>query len=680
MGVTRTAPEENLPAAPAARQRRPEVQGLRALAVVMVVLYHVWLGRVSGGVDVFLLISAFLLTFSFVGKVESGRPLQLLRYWLGLFRRLLPAAVVVLVAVLAATAVLAPPSRWPGIFDQTWASLLYVQNWELAANAVDYYAQDDSNASPLQHFWSLSIQGQVFLLWPLLFAVSALAARAARRRYRTVLIAVFSAVFALSLAFSIWQTTHHQAAAYFDTRSRLWEFALGSLIALLLPYARFGIRTRVVLGWVGLAAMLSCGLLLQVQQQFPGWIALWPTLAAACILAAGRTGSRFGVDRLLSAAPLVRLGDNSYALYLWHWPILVFWLLTARKPEAGLLDGALVIAASLVLASATTRFVEVPVRSWSWPTPRRRRTGLVVASALAVVAVPLSGWELQVQAQENAARMQTADDNPGARALAPGFEHRGAEDAVVLPLASALGDEWAEYDGHCEGALAPADHRIEFCSQAGNAESPERTILILGDSHAQVWLTAVGALATERNWNAVLVHKPACRFGAESPAMSPECNAHNAAALDYALDLAPDAVLTVGSKTDWSSPAETVPDGYAAGVQPFLDRGIEVVALRDTPRFEFDMAKCIELNSEDPDACALPRSELLAPVSPLEQVARDNPGIGVLDLTDQVCTATSCPGLIGNVLVYKDRDHLTRTYVKTIQPVFNERFLALTGW
>ncbi len=665
---------------PAAGQRRPEVQGLRALAVVMVVLYHVWLGRVSGGVDVFLLISSFLLTLSFVGKVESGRPLQLLKYWLGLFRRLVPAAAVVLTAVLGATALLAPPSRWPAIFDQTWASLLYVQNWELASSAVDYYARDDSNASPLQHFWSLSIQGQVFLLWPLLFAAAAVAARAAGLRYRAVLIGVFGAVFALSLAFSIWQTGANQSAAYFDTRSRLWEFALGSLLALLLPYARFGSRARVVLGWFGLAAMLSCGLLLQVQQQFPGWIALWPTLAAACLIAAGRTGNRYGVDRLLSAAPLVRLGDNSYALYLWHWPVLVFWLMTARRPEAGLLDGALVIAASLLLAFATTRCIEVPLRSWTWPSLRRRRTGVLVAAALAVVAVPLSGWELKVQAQEQAAQAQTTADNPGALALTPGFTYSGSEDAVPLPLASSLGSEWADYDRRCEGALAPADPLIESCLQTGNAEAPERTVLVLGDSHAQMWMTAVGAMATERNWNAVLVHKPSCRFGAESPSQSPECNAYNAAVLDYALELAPDAVLTLGSKTDWSSPKETVPDGFAAGMRPFLERGIEVVALRDTPRFLFDMAECIELNPADPDACALPRSELFAPVSPLLRLHKDHPGIGVMDLTDQLCTATDCPGLTGKVLVYMDRDHLTKTYVKTLQGAFTERFLAVTGW
>ena len=150
---------------------RPEVQGLRALAVLMVVTYHVWLGRVSGGVDIFLLISAFLMTLASSRKVESGSPLRL-RAATGCtcFKRLLPAAVVVILGVLAGTWAILPQSRWPDVLDQAWASLLYRQNWLLADTAVDYYAQDHSGASPLQHFWSLSIQGQVFILWPLVFA------------------------------------------------------------------------------------------------------------------------------------------------------------------------------------------------------------------------------------------------------------------------------------------------------------------------------------------------------------------------------------------------------------------------------------------------------------------------------------------------------------------------------
>ena len=325
---------------------RPEVQGLRALAVLMVVAYHVWLGRVSGGVDIFLLISAFLLTLSFVRKAESGQSFRLLAHWLHLFKRLLPAAVVVILGVLAGTWLILPQGRWPQVLDQAWASLFYHQNWLLADLSVDYYAQDHAGASPLQHFWSLSIQGQVFILWPLIFAGAAALLDSLSRipglekvTYRSLLAVVFGAVFVLSLAYSIDQTATNQAYAYFDTRARLWEFALGSLLALGLPYLKPGRVLRVLLGWAGLAGMVSCGLLLTVDRSFPGYVALWPTLSAAAIIAAGQSGSRFGVDRLLSSRPAVALGDNSYALYLWHWPVLVLALAATGVEEPNLKQG-----------------------------------------------------------------------------------------------------------------------------------------------------------------------------------------------------------------------------------------------------------------------------------------------------------------------------------------------------
>ncbi|MHA7209032.1 acyltransferase family protein [Arthrobacter sp. MDT1-65] len=664
----------------AGRRFRPEVQGLRALAVGMVVVYHVWLGRVSGGVDVFLLVSAFLLTLTFTRRLETAQPLALATYWLGLLRRLLPAAAVVLVAVLAATAAFLPGSRWRSVFDQTWASLTYRQNWELAGNAVDYYALDSSAASPLQHFWSLSIQGQVFVLWPLLFALAGVVVSLTRLCVRPVLLVLFGTVFVASLAFSVWQTGADQAAAYFDTRARLWEFALGSLVALLLPYLVLPVRVRVVLGWAGVGMMLACGVLLQVQQQFPGSVALWPTLAAAAVLVAGRTGSPAGVDRWLSSAPLLRLGDASYALYLWHWPVLVVWLVVADKPSAGLPDGAAVIAASLALAVLTVRLVEEPVRSWRWPSAERRRTGLVAAVALSLVVLPLSGWEYRVQAQEAAVERQTRADNPGAAALDPGFQFRGADDALVKPLASSLGQEWAAVDGPCPAALMPADPSLSSCVRTGDEATAKRTVLVLGDSHSQMWMTALGSVATANGWLAVSVHRPDCRFVDAPGTVDPECQAFNEAVTDYALALSPDAVLTVGSRTARSSPAEEVPAGFEAGIAPLLDAGIPVVGLRDTPRFEEDMAECTARNAADPSVCDVPVEEVLAPASPLAAVAARVPGLTHLDLTDLVCAEATCSGIIGNVRVFMDHDHLSKSYVETTVPVFSERLTAVLGW
>ena len=197
--------------------------------------------------------------------------------------------------------------------------------------------------------------------------------------------------------------------------------------------------------------MLSCGIILQVQQQFPGYLALWPTLAAAMVIAAGDTGSRAGADRLLKAKPLVKLGDNSYALYLWHWPVLVFWLIASKQENAGLVDGAVVIAVSLLLAVLTTKLVEGPLRSWSWPQVSPWRSAVVLAASVRPrcgTAGRLAGQ--RVDAQAEAVRLQSIADNPGALSLDPDFEMASATQALVKPAPSEMDQEWAKLDEACE--------------------------------------------------------------------------------------------------------------------------------------------------------------------------------------------------------------------------------------
>ncbi|MEE2521234.1 acyltransferase family protein [Pseudarthrobacter sp. J75] len=664
---------------------RPEVQGLRALAVLMVMTYHVWLGRVSGGVDIFLLISAFLLTLSFVRKVESGRPIDLVTHWLHLFKRLLPAAVVVILGVLAGTWLILPEGRWRGILDQAWASLLYSQNWLLADTAVDYYAQEHAGASPLQHFWSLSIQGQVFILWPLIFAGSALLLPLLKRQvagisYRGLLAVVFGAVFAFSLAYSVEQTGSNQAYAYFDTRTRLWEFALGSLLALALPYLKPGKALRLVLGWAGLVAMVSCGLVLVVDRSFPGYIALWPTLAAAAIIVAGQSGSRFGVDRFLSSKPLVALGDNSYALYLWHWPVLVLALAATGVEFPNLVQGLAIVGAATVLAVLTTRFVEKPLRDWHWPKLKAWRTAVIIAACGALLAGPAAIWQTTLTADEAATAAQPAELTPGAAQLSPEKAGTPVPPAKVIPAPAALAEDWAGIHQPCVDANATEDPILEGCRQQLPDGPVTKRIVVLGDSHAQQYLAALAPIAAQRGWELVTLLMPACRFGAESPERNDECNAYNNASAAYVLEHQPDAVFTVASLTHEEAPYETEVPGYLEGIQPFADAGIEIVGIRDNPRFTTDVAECAQQNGPDAPECGAPISESLADVSPLDGYAGKVDGLHLMDLSDFICANGVCPAVVGNVYVYKDDNHLTRTYVESMIPMFEQRLLAATGW
>lgn len=374
----------------------------------------------------------------------------------------------------------------------------------------------------------------------------------------------------------------------------------------------------------------------------------------------------------------------TYALYLWHWPLLVIYLITAGRESAGLADGAVIIAASLVLAVVTTRVVEKPLRAWTWPERRRHHLGLVLAAGMALVAVPLSGWEMRVNAEERAAEEQSPADNPGAAALEPGFVFGGSPDALVKPFTSGLDGEWAQTDGDCRPEYAPASSAVDSCLEIGDPATARKTVMVLGDSHAQQWLAALGPVARSNDWYVVALLKPACRYGDVVDSRPADCNAHNEAVRDYVLEKRPDAVFTVATVTAKGSPEEVLADGYLAGVRDFAKAGIRVAGIRDNPRFTFNMAECVDRNGAGSPICDRPRSELLPAASPLEgiPVAARRMGIrvGVMDLTDYLCGPDVCSGVIGNVLAYIDHDHLGRTYVETMAPVFEKRFKAALGW
>lgn len=651
---------------------RHEVQGLRALAVLMVVVYHVWLGRVSGGVDVFLLISSFLLTLSFTRKVESQRPLELLQYWAHLFKRLLPLASVTIVATLAGVFLLVPQTRWHSVFGEAWAALFYYENWLLAAKSVDYYAVDHSTASPFQHFWSLSIQGQVFVLWPLLFALTALASARWNLKPRAVLIWMFSLIFVASLTFSVWQTQTNQSFAYFDTRTRLWEFALGSLIALLLPRFRLSLVTRVVLGWGGIAAMLLVGIVLDVEQQFPGYVALWPTLAAAAVIIAGSSGSPFGVDRLLRSKPFVALGDASYALYLVHWPLLVIFLIVMDRQEAGPRSGVAIILLSVVLALAATRFVDKPLRSLKWAEKKRRRSAVVIAAAALCVTVPLGGWQLQVWAVGKGSDA----NNPGAASLRTGFAFAGDPESPLVPAMTALDQEWVWLEEACSDERDASDFGVlkAGCTEATVAD-PTGLVVVVGASHPQQWVAAIEPLAKENNWNLVVLRKGQCPFGAPVGEHEPGCERWNHEALKYLAAVTPDYVFTVASSSHPTRPEDLLVPGYEDAVEQLTGNGTEVVAIRDNPRYSFNVPECVERRGTDAPECTASVGDKLAPQNPAAGLVNRYPGLHVLDMTDLVCPEGTCRPVIGNVLVYMDDNHLSRTYIRSMQREFNERVM-----
>jgi len=370
---------------------RPEIEGLRAIAAILVAVFHIWLGRVSGGVDVFFVVSSFLITTGLLGHIDRWQRVDFALFWGRLIKRLVPVAYLVLCAVVVVGIVMMPKSRWKDTIEQVAASALYLENWALAFRSVDYLAQHEA-VSPVQHFWALSVQGQFYLLWPMLVAGAAFVARRAKIGFRPVLVATLSVIFFLSLAFSVWFTAKNQPFAYFHTLARAWEFSMGALLAVAIPFLKPSKWLRVALGWLGVAAIISCGILLQVSRVFPGYAALWPTLAAVCIIVAGTSGSRFGADRLLASRPMVYMGGISYGIYLWHFPILAFWRQYAQPYELPAAAGVAILVLSIGLAALSTRYIENRVREPRGQAAARGRPFVFGLACLAPVVVALGIW------------------------------------------------------------------------------------------------------------------------------------------------------------------------------------------------------------------------------------------------------------------------------------------------
>ena len=359
----------------------------------------------------FFLITGFLLTGQLVRAAARG-PLDLRRRWRRTLLRIGPAALTVLVSVAVSPgAVLLPEGRWAQAIRELLASALFVENWRLAADAVDYGARNDV-ASVVQHFWSLSVQVQFFAAWPLVVALVALSARGQRDRLHTRLTLTSLGVLVASLSYSVALADADQPLAYFHSLTRLWEFALGALLALWIDRIALNRAARLALGWTGVVGLLLCGVVLHVGSLFPGYAALWPTACGGLVLLAGRSGSPLGADRLLAARPMRYLGDISFALYLWHWPLLVLYLVTRDRQEVGASGGATIIGLSLVLAVLTHHLVEKPVLARATAPGSGRR---FAATGLVMVLLVAGGWQVALAERARSPRHRRRRLPPPAR-------------------------------------------------------------------------------------------------------------------------------------------------------------------------------------------------------------------------------------------------------------------------
>ena len=386
------------PSSPAQRQKvREEIQALRAVAVLLVLVYHFWPGVSRGGyigVDVFFVISGFLITAHLVRDIDRHGSVRPFRFWARRARRLLPASLLVLVITAVAVLIVVPRSLWQQFLVEVGASALYVQNWLLAFNSVDYLAASNV-PSPVQHFWTLSVEEQFYIGLPLVMLVVLLVTRRRSSRARRIgIIIALSLVSLASLAYGAFLTTADPGPAYFATTARAWEFAAGGILALVAvapPAGRVALRAMV--SWLGLALIAYAGFVYTGATPFPGVAAIVPTVGTIMVIWAGMSRVWWAPTRIFGLRPVQYLGDISYSLYLWHWPLLIL-AGYAFTSGLNLPIKIAIVAAAVVLSALTKSFVEDPVRQNRFLVTRAPRWtfGLTAAAMAVVLFASGAGW------------------------------------------------------------------------------------------------------------------------------------------------------------------------------------------------------------------------------------------------------------------------------------------------
>ncbi|MEU0192429.1 acyltransferase family protein [Streptomyces afghaniensis] len=682
----RTVPTGGRSAPARGHAPRLDIQGLRAVAVGLVVLKHAGVSQVSGGyigVDVFFVISGFLITSLLLRELATTGRVSVRSFYARRALRLLPASSLVIAVTLGGAWLFLSKARLAEYAGDALASALYAVNFRLAAAGTDYLAQN-SPPSPLQHFWSLAVEEQFYLVWPVLLLLTWRIARGRRR-----LVAVPLGVLCLgSFAAGVLVTDSSAPWAYFGSLTRAWELGAGALLALATGrLERLPAALAALLTWLGLACVTLAALWYDDETPFPGHHALLPVAGTALVLAGGCAPTSQGAGWLLGRRPLVWLGGLSYGWYLWHWPLLVI------APAAlGHADGTAEVplalglsAAALGLAWLTLRLVENPVR-FHRAFRRRPRRALLLGAALSAGASALS-----LTATAVPPTIEVGDPAPAlARALsdAPAPQARLTEllmtsptalpSNLAPPLPKVKSSRSAVYRDGCH-----ADHsttRARPCVYGDRSSS--RTIVLFGDSHAAQWFPALQRLANARGWKLVSLTKASCKV-ADVTIVSDHkpytaCDTWRSDAIARIRTLRPD--LVVVSSSDAGDPARPAADplhqwttGFENTFRDLGTSGARVAALLDTPWPKGDPIDCAARNSVQLRSCAhhLPEATRDATRGAAIRTAASATATTVIDPTPWLCASRTgiCPVVVADTAVYRDDSHLSEAYAEALTPV-----------
>ena len=675
--VTAVAASTKDPQAGRTSSFRPDIQGLRALAVSLVVLFHAGVTQLSGGfigVDVFFVISGFLITTHLLESLAARGRISFGSFYAKRARRILPASLLVALLTVVAAWAWMPPLLMSEVFKGAVATALYVPNIHFAVEGTNYLAE--TSPSVFQHYWSLGIEEQFYLFWPALLALGFWLCRRSERRLFVVAAVLTLASF---LGCVLWMDVS-QPWTFFSLPTRAWELGAGALTAFLLRTGRgwLGHPATGLLAWVGLATLLAVAALYDDSTPFPGHAAALPVVATVLLIVGGAAPGSWHAGRLLSLPPFQVVGAISYSLYLVHWPLQVIpQVAVGQEDTLPLWIRLLLGAAAFPLAWLLYRFVERPVIAW--PVLRERTqllTGAVAVAASATLIATAAGAQWGT-AQQGASTERTVAETEALPTEPAGTEFVPAN--LVPSLEEASADNPEIYDDGCHRAQSSTDS--SGCRIGENPDAP--LVFLYGDSHAASWYPALAALAAEGTIRLDTNTKSSCS-SADVPLVLEgvdyvECEQWREGVLDRIEQEQPDLVLLA----NYGAAEQELAGGnedYAARWQEGMEStigsidGPEVAVLADVPEQGETAAVCLSAHLEDARECAAPRSTAFDPeLTRAEQEAAEATGARYVDMTRYLCNEENCPTIIDNVLVYRDGHHLTAEFsTRMARPLWEE--------
>ncbi len=644
---------------------RPDIEGLRGIAVLLVVAFHCGVPGVSGGfigVDVFFVLSGYLITGLLVAEAQKTSRVSLLAFYARRIRRLLPASAMTLLVALLAGAVILAPNELQMTAQAARSTAMYMSNMFFASSAADYFAAD-TETNPMLHTWSLAVEEQFYLFWPLLIMLGFSVYRSKRG-----LAIVLSGFTVLSMAVCLYYTRNDDTSAFYGLPARAWEFGIGG-VASLLPRGWLAVRPAFwrAVGWAGIAVVLLSGAAISSAEAWPGWRALIPASGTLAALIAGFEMPDCGATTLLNIGPLQFLGKLSYSWYLWHWPFLVFG--TALQPSIGISGKIAIAGLALAVAALMHATVENPIRFHPYLTSR---PGLCLGLAVALTAVSV-----------------------GSSFAALAWSKRLERAPALQQAAVAIGDVADMQRDQCVTLGDSAE--VRTCTYGSG--SAATTVALFGDSHAIQWFNAIRKVSESRGWKLITFLKSGCPATDVAPQASDQAKSRcmewrqsvfrQIAAARPSVVIVGSATIALGRKgrqRHSNRPALSLEEwrmGTERTLRALPTFPAQIVVMRDTPLPPFDVPTCLARSARHswhPEgSCEMDRSSVTdAEVFYSEKAAaREFPNVHFLDMTDRLCGPATCDPVRNGVIVYRDDNHLTGRFSAALAPALDLQLSAI---